>query len=79
VIIEAQGPNQVDDTRRFDAALEEAMEADLIVDAVVPKSYKERNISGPFARISTRCVNINRCSSMTSACQFARCCHTPTK
>jgi FAD/FMN-containing dehydrogenase len=42
VIVEAQGPNQADDTPRFDAALEEAIERGLIVDAVVPKSDKER-------------------------------------
>jgi FAD/FMN-containing dehydrogenase len=42
VIVEAQGPKQADDTRRFDAAIEEAYEASLIVDAIVPKSDKER-------------------------------------
>ena len=42
VIIEAQGPDQSDDTRRFDAAVEEAHGAGLIVDAIVPKSGKER-------------------------------------
>ena len=42
VIVESQGPNQADDTRRFDAALEEAIGAGLFVDAVVPKSDKER-------------------------------------
>ena len=42
VIIEAQGPDQSDDTRRFDAAVEEAHDAGLIVDAIVPKSGKER-------------------------------------
>lgn len=42
VIIEAQGPQQTDDTRRFDAAVEEAYDAGLIVDAIVPKSGKER-------------------------------------
>jgi FAD/FMN-containing dehydrogenase len=42
VIVEAQGPNQLDDTRRFDAAIEEAYEAALIIDAIVPKSNKER-------------------------------------
>jgi FAD/FMN-containing dehydrogenase len=42
VIIEAQGPNQTDDTRRFDAAVVEAHDAGLITDAIVPKSGKER-------------------------------------
>jgi FAD/FMN-containing dehydrogenase len=42
VIIEAQGFDQSDDTRRFDAAVETALEAGLITDAIVPKSGKER-------------------------------------
>lgn len=42
VIIEAQGPEQSDDTRRFDSAVEEAHDAGLIIDAIVPKSGKER-------------------------------------
>jgi FAD/FMN-containing dehydrogenase len=42
VIIEAQGPDQEDDARRFNAAIEQAYEAQLIVDAVLPKSNAER-------------------------------------
>jgi FAD/FMN-containing dehydrogenase len=42
VVIEAQGADQDDDTRRFNAAIEQAFEAGLIVDAVVPKSGAER-------------------------------------
>jgi FAD/FMN-containing dehydrogenase len=43
VIIEAQGPEQDEDTRRFTSAIEQAYEAGLIVDAVVPKSGTERD------------------------------------
>jgi FAD/FMN-containing dehydrogenase len=42
VIVEAQGPDQTDDARRFTGAVEEAYNAGLIVDAIVPKSGKER-------------------------------------
>ena len=43
VIVEAQGSDQDTDTGRFTAALEQAMESQLIVDAVVPKSGVERD------------------------------------
>jgi FAD/FMN-containing dehydrogenase len=42
VVVEAQGANQQDDTRRFTAAVEGAFQAGLIVDAVFPKSGAER-------------------------------------
>jgi FAD/FMN-containing dehydrogenase len=42
VVIEAQGADQEGDTRRFNTAIEQAFEAGLIVDAVVPKSGAER-------------------------------------
>jgi FAD/FMN-containing dehydrogenase len=42
VIIEAEGPNQEEDTARFNAAIEQAYDAHLIVDAVLPKSNAER-------------------------------------
>jgi FAD/FMN-containing dehydrogenase len=43
VIAEAQGPQQDEDTQRFEAAVEAAFEAGLIVDAVLPKSGQERD------------------------------------
>jgi FAD/FMN-containing dehydrogenase len=42
VVIEAQGASQQDDERIFNAAIEQAFEAGLIVDAVFPKSGAER-------------------------------------
>jgi len=42
VVLEARGPDQGDDTRRFNAAIEQAFEEGLIVDAVLPKSGAER-------------------------------------
>lgn len=42
VIVEAQGPDPVDDARRFEAAIEAVLEAGLITDAVLPKSVAER-------------------------------------
>ncbi len=42
VVIEAQGPDQDEDARRFTAAVEQAFEAGLIADAVLPKSGAER-------------------------------------
>jgi FAD/FMN-containing dehydrogenase len=42
VIVEARGPEPVDDSRRFQAAVEAALEAGLIVDAALPKSETER-------------------------------------
>jgi FAD/FMN-containing dehydrogenase len=42
VIIESQGPEQQDDTLRFNSAIEQALEDGLIVDAVLPKSVAER-------------------------------------
>ncbi len=43
VLIEAMGAQQDQDTARFEAALEEAFEAGLIVDAVLAKSQAERD------------------------------------
>jgi FAD/FMN-containing dehydrogenase len=43
VIAEAQGPHQDEDTKRFEAAVEQAFEAGLVVDAVLPKSGTERD------------------------------------
>jgi FAD/FMN-containing dehydrogenase len=42
-IAEAQGPSLEDDERRFQAAVEQALEAGVIVDAVLPKSGSERD------------------------------------
>jgi len=42
VIVEAQGPDPVDDARRFQTAIEAVLEAKLITDAVLPKSVAER-------------------------------------
>jgi FAD/FMN-containing dehydrogenase len=42
VVVEAQGANQEEDTKRFTAAVERAFEAGLIVEAVFPKSGAER-------------------------------------
>jgi FAD/FMN-containing dehydrogenase len=43
VIAEAQGPDQEQDTRRFENAVATALDAGLIVDAVLPKSGNERD------------------------------------
>jgi FAD/FMN-containing dehydrogenase len=43
VVMEAQGSDQVADAARFESALEAAMEAGLVVDAVLPKSRAERD------------------------------------
>lgn len=43
VIAEAQGPDQSEDTRRFEMAVGAAFEAGLVVDAVLPKSGNERD------------------------------------
>lgn len=43
VIVEAQGPEEIDDARRFEAAVTEALEGQLISDAVLPKSMAERD------------------------------------
>jgi len=42
VIVEAEGPDQHEDALRFDAAIEQAYDSGLIVDAVLPKSNAER-------------------------------------
>lgn len=43
VIAEAQGPQQDEDTRRFEAAVEQAFESGIVVNAVLPKSGAERD------------------------------------
>jgi FAD/FMN-containing dehydrogenase len=43
VIAEAQGPQQAEDTKRFEAAVEQAFASGIIVDAVMPKSGAERD------------------------------------
>ena len=42
ILVEEQGPDQEEDTRRFNSAIEQAFEEGLIVDAVLPKSEAER-------------------------------------
>lgn len=42
VIVEARGPDPVEDEHRFQAAVEAALQGGLIVDAVLPKSETER-------------------------------------
>ena len=42
VLLESTGGNQESDRERFDAALEEAFESELIVDAVIAQSKKQR-------------------------------------